>query len=149
MVETDVDEAYATQITTGLPAVLQLSGEAKTRSGHVSFVSGRVDASTGGLAVKIGFDAAVSAPVGLTVTANIVVDQQAAAITVPRAALVQGTGSAAVFVVAEGVARLRPVSVVDWPATRLIVTKGLAAGDVVILDATGISDRLAVIVATR
>lgn len=149
VVETDVDEAYATQITTGLPAVLQLSGEAKTRSGHVSFVSGRVDASTGGLAVKIGFDAAVTAPVGLTVTANIVVDQQAAAITVPRAALVQGTGSATVFVVAGGVARLRPVSVVDWPATRLIVTKGLAAGDVVILDATGISDGLAVTVAKR
>lgn len=146
LVETDVDEAYATQIRAGQPAVLRLAGEATTRNGRVSFVSQRVDAATGGLAVKLSFDAAVNAPVGLTVTANIVVDQQDAALTVPRAAVQSSEAGESVFVVADGVATRRRVTVIDWPAARLIVTDGLAPGDAVILDATGITDGQAVLV---
>jgi hypothetical protein len=36
--------------------------------------------------------------------------------------------------------------VTDWPAARLIVTDGLAAGDRVITDSTGLTDGLAVAV---
>lgn len=140
VVETDVDESYATQIHTGQPAALQLSGETEVRAGHVSFVSQRVDANTGGLAVKLTPDAALSAPIGLTVTANITVDDRTAAITVPRAAIITDAAGDAVLVVADGHARRRAVQVVDWPAARLIVTEGLAPGDVVIADATGLAD---------
>jgi len=141
VVEADVDEAYATQIAVDQQAVLQLAGETGTREGHVSFVSNRVDEATGGLAIKIRFDDPVSAPIGLTVTTNIIVDQNDAALTVPRTALLNGDG---VFVVTDGVAALRPVTVVDWPAARLIVTSGLAEGDAVIADAAGITDGEAV-----
>ncbi|MDR7123198.1 efflux RND transporter periplasmic adaptor subunit [Pseudotabrizicola sp. 4114] len=144
LVETDVDEAYATQIRAGLTAVLLLAGEAVPRNGQVSFVSQRVDAATGGLAIKISFDEAVIAPVGLTVTANIVVDQRDAALTVPRAAILSADAQDAVFVVTGGRATRRNVMVIDWPAARLIVTEGLAPGDAVILDATGITDGQAV-----
>ena len=144
VVETDVDEAYATQITIGLPAVLQLAGEADTRDGQVSFVSRRVDATTGGLAVRLAFATDVSAPVGLTVTANIVVETQAAALTVPRSAIVSDGDALAVYVVVDGVARWRDIRVIDWPAARLIVTQGLLPGEIVISDATGLSDGLAV-----
>lgn len=137
LVEADVDEAYATQIIVGQPAVLQLAGNTGTHQGHVSFVSNRVDEATGGLAIKISFDAPVAAPVGLTVTTNIIVDQRDAALTVPRTALVNGD---AVFVVADGVAQLHPVTVLEWPAARLIATAGLDEGNAVIVDATGISD---------
>jgi RND family efflux transporter MFP subunit len=137
LVEADVDEAYATQIAVDLPAVVQLAGETTTREGHVSFVSNRVNEATGGLAIKIAFDAPVSAPVGLTVATNIIVEQRDAALTVPRTALRDGE---AVFVVTNGMAALRPVTVVDWPAARLIVTGGLEVGERVILDATGITD---------
>lgn len=148
VVETDVDEAYATQVTVGQPAVLQLVGEGETRPGSVGFVAPQVDADTGGLAVKLVFDQAVAAPVGLTVTANITVDSQTAAISVPRAAVVTlGTGSA-VFVVVGNVALRREVAVVPWPAARLMVTKGLNARDVVIVDATGVLDGQAVTVGT-
>jgi RND family efflux transporter MFP subunit len=144
VVDTDVDEANATQIRAGQPAVLQLAGETTRRDGRVSTVSQRVDAATGALAVRLAFDAPVSAPVALTVTANIIVDSRDAAITVPRAAVVSDDAGAAVFVVAEGTARRRPVTVIDWPAARLIVTEGLAPGDIVIADATGIADGQAV-----
>jgi RND family efflux transporter MFP subunit len=146
VVETDVDEAYATQITAGLPAVLQLKGETTRRDGSVSFVAAQVDADTGGLAVKIAFDDPVTAPVGLTVTANIIVDRQAAAITIPRAAVVTDATNTAVFVVAADHAVRRVVTVVDWPADRVEVTTGLAAGDIVITDATGLSDGAAIAV---
>jgi RND family efflux transporter MFP subunit len=146
VVETDVDEGYAALITPGLEAVLQLKGDTTRHYGSVSFVAAQVEAATGGLAVKIAFDDPVAAPVGLTVTANIIVDRQDAAIAVPRAAVVADAAGATVFVAASGVAVKRTVSIVDWPADRVQVTQGLAAGDVVITDATGLSDGLAITV---
>jgi RND family efflux transporter MFP subunit len=138
VVEADVDEAYATQIAPDQPAVLQLAGEEQTRDGHVSFVSQRVDEATGGLAIRIAFDAPVTAPVGLTVATNIIVDRRDAALTVPRTALYTGTEGTGVFLVEDGAARFQPLMVVDWPAPRLIVTSGLSEGDAVITDAAGI-----------
>jgi RND family efflux transporter MFP subunit len=138
LVETDVDEGYATQISRGQLAVLQLAGEGEARPGRVGFVSSRVDVATGGLALKLMFDEGVEAPIGLTVTANIVVDQQDAALTLPRTALVPKDAVEGVFLVKDGTARFQAVEVVDWPAARLIVTKGLAVGDAMIVDGTGI-----------
>ncbi len=140
VVETDVDEAYAAQIRADMPAAMQLVGETFTHTGRVSFVSRRVDPATGGLAVKLAFDEPVSAPVGLTVTANIIIDRQDSAMTVPRTAVLGDGADPAVFVIEEGIARRRAVSVIDWPAARLIVTEGLAPGHIVILDAAGIAE---------
>jgi len=140
IVETNVDEAYATQIRAGMPAVLQLAGDAASHDGRVSFVSQRVDAGTGGLAMKLAFDDDVEAPVGLTVTANIIVDRQDGAITAPRTAIRTVEDGSTAFVVADGTAQRRAVKVIDWPAARLIVTEGLAPGDILILDATDIVD---------
>ncbi|PZX23192.1 efflux RND transporter periplasmic adaptor subunit [Rhodobacter capsulatus] len=136
-VETDVDETYALQIAPGQRVRLLLLGSAETRMGTVEVVAPRVDPDTGGLAVKIGFDAPVRAPVGLTVTANVVIDSRSA-LTVPRTALT-GEGGA-VFVLRAGRAVATPVRVIDWPADRLIVTAGLAPGDRVISDSTGLHD---------
>ncbi|MCG6116185.1 MAG: efflux RND transporter periplasmic adaptor subunit [Mesorhizobium sp.] len=144
IVETNVDEAYATQIRVGMPAVLQLSGDTALHDGRVSFVSQRVDAGTGGLAMKLAFEEAVTAPVGLTVTANIIVDRRDAAITAPRAAIRTVGDRTTAFVIVDGVAETRSVKVIDWPAARLIVTEGLSPGDVLILDAADIVDRQSV-----
>lgn len=146
VVEADVDEAYATQIALNQPVVLQLAGETQRRDGHVSFVSTRVDETTGGLTIRIAFDTAVAAPIGLTVATNIIVDQQDAALTVPRTAMLTDADGAAVFVVRNGVAERQPVTVVDWPAARLIVTQGITAGDVIITDAEGTDNGEAVAV---
>lgn len=138
-VETTVDEAYATQIALGQTATMQLVGSRDILTGRVTFVSPRIDAVTGGRAVTIGFDTAVIAPVGMTVTANVVVDQSDA-LTIPRAAM-QGD---AVFVLQGETAHLTPITAIDWPAARLIVTSGVVVGDLVITDSTGISDGLTV-----
>lgn len=146
VVEADVDEAYATQIVRNQPAVLQLAGDIGTREGYVTFVSARVDEATGGLAIKIGFHAPVSAPIGLTVATNIIVDQRNAALTVPRTAMLTHSDEFGVLVVTDGLAQFQPLTVLDWPAARLIVTAGLTEGDVVIADATGITAGQAVLV---
>jgi len=129
----------------GQPAVLQLAGEARNRDGHVSFVSSLVDAATGGLAVKIAFESPVMAPIGLTVATNIIVEQSDAALTVPRTALQTGADGSSVLVVRDGTAMFQHVSVVDWPAARLIVTGGLTEGDAVIIDPTGVEPGQAVV----
>lgn len=147
VVETDVDESYATQIRTGQPAALQLSGQGEVRAGNVSFVSQRVDEDTGGLVVRLTPDTPLTAPIGLTVTANITVDDRASAITVPRAAIISDAAADAVLVVVDGKAQRRAVEVIDWPAARLIVTEGLAPGDLVIADATRLTDGQAIQVA--
>lgn len=148
VVETDVDETYAARVKTGQPAILQLKGETDKRDGTVSFVAPQVDATTGGLAIKIAFEQPVTAPVGLTVTANIIVDQQDAAIAVPRAAVVTDATGSAVFVAVADHAVRRAVIIVDWPADRLEVSTGLVEGDVVITDATGLSDGIAIALST-
>jgi RND family efflux transporter MFP subunit len=140
VVETDVDESYANQIKPGMPALLQLTGDPRTLDGRVSFVAPAVDADTGGLAVKIAFSEPQLAPVGLTVTANIIVDRRDAAISAPRSAIVTSGSGHAVFVLADAKARRVPVGVIDWPADRLVVTEGLKAGDRLILDANGLAD---------
>jgi hypothetical protein len=82
--------------------------------------------ATGGLAVRIGFADPADAPVGLTVAANIIVDQREGVLTVPRTALRPDGSATGVFVVEDGAARLQPVTLVEWPAARLIVTSGLS-----------------------
>ena len=133
VVEASVDETYASQINTGQTAMLQLIGTRAVLAGKVVFVAPRVDGATGGLAIKLAFDAPVHAAVGLTVTANIRVDQRPA-LTVPRSALQEG----GVFLLQNGTAHWTGVTTIEWPADRLIVTKGIVAGDVVIVTAEGV-----------
>lgn len=146
VVEADVDEVYAAQIVEGQSAVLQMAGETGTRQGHLSFVSTRVDVATGGLAIKISYDSPVKAPIGMTVTTNIIVEQRDAALTVPRTAMYTGDKGTGVFLVENGAVRFQSVSPVDWPADRLIVTEGLTAGDVYVTDTEGLVDGQAVTV---
>lgn len=140
VVETDVDEVYATQIAEDQPARLQLAGESGIRAGHVSYVSAQVDIATGGLAVRIAFEEQLEAPIGMSVTTNIIVEQRAEALTLPRTAIVASETGSAFYVVVNGKAHLRPVSVIEWPAARLIVTAGLSEGDTVVVDAEGLKD---------
>jgi hypothetical protein len=83
-------------------------------------------------------------PVGLTVTANIIVDQQSAALTAPRSAIMPDASGAALFLAKDGRAVRTPVTVIDWPAARLVVTSGLVPGDRVIVTAAGLTDGQAV-----
>ncbi len=141
-VEATVDELYAAEIRRGLKARLQPTGFNRTIESEVTFVSPSVDSSTGGRKLRIPVPTAadLSLPVGLTVTTNIVVEELDDALTVPRAAISDQRGRPFVRVIVAGKAERRDVEFVDWPAGRVIVTGGLAAGDTVILDPTQVAD---------
>ena len=138
VVETDVDELYSSRVTSGLKALLKPVGATVAQHGTVVFAAPTVDASTGGRAIKIAFDDKVSLPVGLTVNANVIVEEVPDALSIPRGAIVTEGTQSHVLVIENGVATTRPIDFDDWPAERVIVTSGLKAGDVVILDPTAV-----------
>lgn len=138
-VETDVDELYSARVSVGLKALLQPVGASVPQHGTVTFAAPVVDSATGGRAIRIAFDEPATLPVGLTVNANVVVDEVADALSVPRGAIVTEGADSHVLVIEDGRVASRPIRFSDWPAERVIVTWGLAAGEVVITDPSAVA----------
>ena len=139
-VEVQVDELYAAKVRTGQSAWLQLTGRTGIEPGVVSFVAAEVSGLTGTLRVKLDFDVAPDVQIGLNTVANILIESVQDAVTVPRSAFVaDGTGTA-VFVLRDGHAVLTPITFVDWPSSRVEVTSGLTAADIVVLAPDGVED---------
>lgn len=134
VVEAAVDEQYSARVEKGQKALLLPVGSSHPVDGQVSFVAPRVDPATGGREVRIAFVPPQILPVGLTVNANLIVEELDAALSIPRAAIKAEGSAAYVFLAQDGVAVRRNIVFNDWPAERVIVTGGLEAGDLVILD---------------
>lgn len=134
VVETDVDELYSAYVREGLKALLKPVGTSIVQGGKVVFAAPMVDSATGGREIKIAFDEKVSLPVGLTVNANLIVNEVENALSLPRRAIVTDGGRSHVLVLENGVAVRREIGFSDWPSERVIVTEGLSEGDAVILD---------------
>jgi len=139
-VEVQVDEIYTSAIRVGQTAQLQLAGRSDVMAGKVAFVASEVDEVTGSMRVKLSFDTPPEAQIGLTTVANILIDEAAATLTVPRRAFVEDGAGMAVFVLRDGRASLTPITYIDWPAERVEVISGLATGDKVIVSVEGIKD---------
>lgn len=135
-VEATVDELYAAEVKTGLPVKLVPTGFSRVLDSALGFVAPTVDTATGGRLVRIPIPATegLNLPVGLTVVTNIEIEARAEALTVPRAAVVEGDQGAFVFVLAGKGAEERKIGFIDWPSDRLIVTEGLNPGDVLVLE---------------
>lgn len=134
--EASIDELYAGEVRRGLKVKAQPSGHSLVLEGEVAYISPRVDTSTGGRTARFDLPeaAGLSLPVGLTVALNILIDERADAITIPRSALAEGS-SPSVFVIEGDRAVRRAIQFIDWPSDRLIVTSGLVDGDRVIASA--------------
>ncbi|MBK8458126.1 MAG: hypothetical protein IPL47_14325 [Phyllobacteriaceae bacterium] len=102
------------------------TGMGGTLAARIAWLAPEVDPSTGGLLARIAFDTPVALPPGLSVTANIVVEESADALTVPRSALIGGATGRTVFIDIGGFAARRAVTVksgrpigcaslMDWP----------------------------------
>lgn len=131
-----VDEIYAAEIKQGMAAWISMPGAAGRRAATVSHIEPRVDPQTGARAVRLELgDGTGEAPSGLTVTVNLVIERRDRAISVPRAAITEAGGAARVRVVdGEGKVADRQISFIDWPAQKVIVTRGLKPGERILLD---------------
>jgi RND family efflux transporter MFP subunit len=130
-VEADVDERFLAEVREGQKADLLIAGLGRPVRATLDYISPKVDPRTGGAKVRFSLDEQVEGlRSGLTADVNLIVEQRARALTVPRASILGRDAAARVLVVGDdGRVQERPVRFIEWPSDRVIVTDGLRAGE--------------------
>lgn len=125
-----VDELYAADLSVGMAAQIAIPGQPKPLTAKIIHMEERVDAATGARAVRLAFDQPpVSAPAGLTVSVNLIVERRPQAVSIPRSAILSPSVKPHVRVVtAADEVRDQPIEFIDWPSQTVIVTSGLQPG---------------------
>lgn len=113
--------------------VFDRSGATRLASGSVATVDNQIDQSTGTVRVKAVFENRDHAlfPAQF-VNMQLLADTQPAQLVVPTAAVQQGPQGPFVYLVRNGKAAVRPVTVGIVDAERISIARGLDAGDSVI-----------------
>ena len=132
-----VDESVVGRVKLGQPARIRLrTGE--ELGGTVTRIARQSDTATRELEVDVAFDAP---PERFTIDQEAQVTIRAGeehGVVVPVSALVENAGKPGVLVVTEGRARFRPVQAGAADAMHVVVRKGVAAGEVVIVKPAGV-----------
>lgn len=125
-----VDELYAADLSVGMAATVAIPGEARPLAAKIIHMEDRVDPATGARAVRLAFDQPPArAPAGLTVSVNLLVEQRANAISIPRSAILTPSTTPRVRIVNDAnEVTEQPISFVDWPSETVIITSGLKPG---------------------
>jgi RND family efflux transporter MFP subunit len=134
-VETDIDEAVAGALRVGMSARLSPAGmNGKTFEGTVKYVADRIEPTTGGRTIRLSFSVPpLDLPPGLSVDINVSVDVTPDALAIPRAAIVNPDTAPGVVLIQNHQPVRKDITFIDWPAERVIVTSGIAAGDMIAL----------------
>jgi RND family efflux transporter MFP subunit len=132
-----VDESVVGRVKVGQQARIRLrTGEEV--AGRVARIARQSDAATRELDVNVAFDVpperfAIDQEATVTIQAG-----EETGVVVPVSALVESGGKRGVLLVADGRATFRPVETAAAEAERVVVRKGVAAGDVVIVKPAGV-----------
>ena len=131
-----VDELYAAELSVGISALVTIPGAPGPLSAKIIQMGDRVDPETGAREVRMRFEQPpASAPAGLTVSVNLIVDRRKDAISIPRSAILSPTAKPYVRTVdAAGKVVDRHIEFIDWPAEKVIVTSGLTQGMLILTD---------------
>jgi RND family efflux transporter MFP subunit len=133
-----VDESVVGRVRVGQPASIRMrSGE--TLAGKVARIARQSDAATRELEVNVAFDSP-PARFAIDQEAEVTIDTGGAdGIVVPLAALTRDSeGVRGVLVVADGRTRFRPVETGQSDGERVLIRRGLAAGERVVTRAQGV-----------
>lgn len=132
-----IDESVVGRVQIGMPTTIRLrTGE--TLAGKVGRIAHQADAATRELEVDVAFDVPLE---------RFAIDQEAqvainagreTGLVVPAAALVHERGGLGVLVLRDGRARFQPVETGASEADRVIIRKGLAAGEAVLAKPQGV-----------
>lgn len=137
-IATRVDESVVGRVRAGQAASIRLrTGE--TLAGKVARIARQSDAATRELEVNVAFDAP-PARFAIDQEAQVSIDAGAdSGIAVPLAALTRDAdGVRGVLVVVDGRTRFRPVETGSADGERVLVRKGLVAGERVVAQAQGV-----------
>jgi membrane fusion protein (multidrug efflux system) len=129
---------YARLRGAGRPGEVRLvlaDGTAVAQAGRLNFAGSTVDAKLGTVQLRAEFaNPSLSLLPGQFVRARIEAGEQEG-VLVPQAAVLRGDQGQFVWTIdAEGKAATRPVQTAGWAGADWVVSKGLAAGDKVIVD---------------
>ena len=109
-------------------------GETRAAQGQVSMIDNTVDPTTGMVLVRASMDNNDELLWPGTLVNTQVVLRQEKVVTLPSQAVQVGQNGPYVFVIENGVAKLRPVTVDRTVDMQSVVTKGLTGGETVVLD---------------
>ena len=137
-VEVEIPETYMTDLGIGLTAEIT-AGEVKA-TGKLVSISPEVIKNQ--VLARVRFEGAQ--PKGLRqsqrVTARLLIDEKPNALIVPRGPFVEQQGGHFAYVVEDGVATKRPITLGATSVAAVEVTSGLKAGDRVVISGTDIFD---------
>jgi RND family efflux transporter MFP subunit len=132
-----IDETEAGRIQPGMPALIRLRAGGEV-PGKVARIRLEADAAARELEVEVAFDVPLE---------RFAIDQEALVeirvgrargLVIPLTALIRVEGQPGVLAVRDGHARFQPVEVGAIDASRLIVSAGLQAGEVIVRKAQGV-----------
>ncbi|ODP37279.1 efflux RND transporter periplasmic adaptor subunit [Sphingomonas turrisvirgatae] len=132
----EVDEFYAAALRIGGQALLSLPGQAQSLRAAIVHVEPRVDPATGAREVRLRAARPLDGlPAGVTVSVNLIIEREKAAISIPRGAILRPDSNPAVHVVdGGGIVSERGIRFVDWPAETVTVSGGLEPGMRILAD---------------
>ncbi|HKI01410.1 MAG TPA: efflux RND transporter periplasmic adaptor subunit [Thermoanaerobaculia bacterium] len=128
-VEAQIPESYADEATPGTPAVVSFGG--RDYPGELTSVSPEVQASQVQGTVKLK-DVPPGLRQGQRVAVRLVFEKRPGVLKVPRGPFLEG-GGRQVYVLADGLATLRPIEVGATSVSEVEIVKGLNEGDQVLL----------------
>jgi len=129
----NVPEREFSTMHSGLPVTMQVDAlPGRTFAGSVDRVSPVIDAGSGTFRVTAAFDGVRQLQPGMFGRIELVYDQRTDALTVPRDALIEGDGEAAVFVLRDGKAVRTQVQVGFINGAYAEIREGLVEGDGVV-----------------
>ena len=131
LVEAQVDEQYLSELAAGMSALVAPVTRSDTPyEAHITYIGRRVERLSGSAIIRLSFDEEPpSFPADLSVDVNIIVEEHEDVLSVSRAAVADVDSRPWVLLINDGVTERRPIQVINWPAPRLIVTKGLKGGE--------------------
>ena len=137
-IATRVDETVAGRIQVGQTAVIRLR-TGQQHAGKVARIAHQADAAARELEVNVAFDAPPMR-FALDQEAEVTIDTgRAAGITVPISALLRDReGRQGVLIAVDGRAQFRPVSTSAADESNVLVLRGLAAGERVLVKPDGV-----------
>jgi multidrug efflux system membrane fusion protein len=109
-------------------------GDDRIARGHVTMIENTVDPATGMVLVRATMDNKDEVLWPGTLVNTQVILRNEKAVTVPSAAVQVSQNGSYVFVVEDGVARVRPVTVDRTIDMQSVISKGLKGGETVVLD---------------
>ncbi len=120
-------------VKTGAPVSVSSDEIAGSVEGRIVAVARSADPQTRSFQVEVLFDNPSGAfRPGIFVRVSLVIDELTDVIVIPRDAIITLEGQSIVFVVQDGKAVLRPVTLAEELSGRVVIKSGLEAGDTLV-----------------